>query len=337
MYHVGLVYTETAAMTEAERQKDPHRQEQQSATVKAIEAALLHNGHRVTLIPASEHLLSDITAIGGIDIIFNVCSGIKHRKQQANIVGMLELLEIPFVGSGLSAQIIGMHKALTKRIFRAVGVPTAAFQVFITGEEELDESLNFPLIVKPEHEGSSRGIDGNSVVYDREALYRQIHKIIEEFNQFALVEEFIPGREFTIGVLGTIEPKVLPLIEIHFDRSDEFQTLDMKSQDNYHIQCPADLSRAKAEELEYYAIRAYKAIGCNDFARIDVRMDEAENPFFIEVNTLPGMQPGYSDFPKAAEAAGLAYHELVEELMREAMADAREKIKKKRFSMKEKN
>lgn len=337
MYHVGLVYTDVAPMTEMERQKDPHRQEQLSATVRAIEEALIQNGHRVTLIPASTHLLPDISAIGDIDIIFNSCAGINNRKQQANIVGMLELLDIPFVGSGLSAQIIGMHKALTKRIFRAVGVPTATFQVFITGEEDLDASLTFPLIVKPEHEGSSMGINQDSVVYDEAELYRQVHNVIEEFNQFALVEEFIPGREFTIGVLGTIEPRVLPLIEINFGHSGEFQTLEMKSTNNYDIQCPAELSEEKAEELRYYALRAYKAIGCNDFARIDVRMDKEENPFFIEVNTLPGMQPGYSDFPRAAEAAGLDFPQLVEELLHEAIADSREKIKKKKFSMKEKN
>ena len=336
MYHVGLVYTELKPMSEAERLRDPHRTEQLSATVEAIENALLRNGHRVTLFPASDHMLTDIKEIEDIDILFNACSGIDNRKQQANITGLLELQKLPFVGSGLSAQVIGMHKALTKRIFRAVGVPTAEFQVFITGEEELDDTLSFPLIVKPENEGSSLGINQDSVVYDEAGLFRQIRKVIAEFNQFALVEEFIPGREFTIGVMGTMEPRVLPIIEILFEKVTEFQTIEMKSVENYKIQCPAKLDEAMAEKLRGYALRAYKAIGCNDFARIDVRMDAEGNPFFIEINILPGMQPDYSDFPRAAKAAGLDYHELIEELLNEAMAHSKEKIKKKKFALKEK-
>lgn len=321
MYHVGLVYTDVAQLSEEEGLKDPKRQKQISATVKAIDEALLHNGHRVTLLPATPHLLSDISAQGDIDIIFNSCQGITNREQQANIVGMLELLDVPFVGSGLSAQVIGMHKALTKQIFRAVGVPTPQFQVFITGKEELEEILTFPLIVKPEHEGSSRGINQDSVVYDREGLIHQVRSVIEEFNQPALVEEFIPGREFTIGILGTLMPRVLPVIEVRFNNLSGFQTLQMKSQEDFDVQCPAELSEDKTRELRQMVLRAYQAVGCRGLARIDARMDDKGNFFFIEINTLPGMQPNYSDIPRAAEAAGFTFSELIEELLQEAMAD----------------
>lgn len=330
MYHVGLVYTETKPLTEEELKRDPHGAKQMSETVKAIEAALKSNGHRVTLIPASIHMLTDINKIGDIDVIYNACTGINNKKQQANVVAMLELLNIPFVGSNLSAQISGLHKAIAKRIFRAVGVPITNFQVFMTGEEKLDKSLKFPLIVKPEHEGSSLGITGDSVVYNEKDLYKRVKYVIEEYNQYALVEEFVTGREFTIGVLGTTKPQVLPILEIKFTEktNEKFQTLDIKVADCYDKECPAKLSKEKTEEIKGYALKAYNALNCTEFARIDVRMDEDENPYFIEINTLPGMQPNYSDFPITAKAAGFEYNELIEELLQQAIIGAKEKVKK---------
>jgi D-alanine-D-alanine ligase len=311
MYHLALVYTET--------NENLHGAQQMNETVRAIESALKFKGHRVTLIPASIHMLSEIERIGTIDVIFNACTGINNKREQANVVAMLEVLDIPFVGSPLSAQIMGIHKSLAKRIFKSVGVPVTNFQVFRTGEEVLDESLKFPLIVKPEHEGSSLGITGDSVVFNNEELYKRINKVIKEFNQPALVEEFVAGREFTIGVLGTSNPRVLPMIEILYTNEEGFYTVEIKAEDQAGQVCPPDLSEKKTAELKDYALRAYKALGCSEFARLDVRMDKHENPYFIEINTLPGMQPGYSDFPKMANAAGYDYNELIEELLKDAV------------------
>lgn len=319
MYNVALVYTKMNALDEKGKKKDPHGAVQMDATVKAIEDAIKFNGHKVTMIPASIHMLSEIEKIGGIDLIFNACTGINNKREQANVVAMLEVLGIPFVGSSLSTQIVGLHKALSKRVFRSVGVPTANFQVFHNGKEILDKSLKFPLMVKPEHEGSSLGITSDSVVFNDDELYDRVNYTIKEFAQSALVEEFVTGREFTIGVLGTEDPQVLPIIEILYDNEDGFYTVDIKAQDQAGQVCPANLSEEKTEELAEYALRAYKALGCSELARLDVRMDKYENPYFIEINTLPGMQPVYSDFPKMAKAAGYNYNELIEELIQEAL------------------
>lgn len=329
MYHVGLVYTKMRQRTDKEEKRDPHGSLQMNETVKAIETALKYNGHKVTLIPASIHMLQDIVDIGDIDVIFNACTGISKKSEQANVVAMLELIDIPFVGSSLSTQIVGLHKSISKRLFRTVGVPTVNFQVFFNVEEKLDESLRFPLIVKPEHEGSSLGITSDSVVFNEESLFERINYTIEEFQQSALVEEFVSGREFTIGVLGTADPKVLPIIEIIYDRDDGggFQTVEIKAQDQVTQVCPAKLSKEKTEQLENYALSAYNALGCSELARIDVRMDKAENPYFIEINTLPGMQPNYSDFPRVAKAAGYDYNELIQVLLEQAIVGEKDKVK----------
>ncbi len=329
MYHVGLVYTKMRQRTDKEEKRDPHGSLQMNETVKAIETALKYNGHKVTLIPASIHMLQDIVDIGDIDVIFNACTGISKKSEQANVVAMLELIDIPFVGSSLSTQIVGLHKSISKRLFRTAGVPTVNFQVFFNVEEKLDESLRFPLIVKPEHEGSSLGITSDSVVFNEESLFERINYTIEEFQQSALVEEFVSGREFTIGVLGTADPKVLPIIEIIYDRDDGggFQTVEIKAQDQVTQVCPAKLSKEKTEQLENYALSAYNALGCSELARIDVRMDKAENPYFIEINTLPGMQPNYSDFPRVAKAAGYDYNELIQVLLEQAIVGEKDKVK----------
>lgn len=330
MYHVGLVYTKMKKKTKEELKKDPHGAIQMNETVKAIEAALKYNGHKVTLIPASINMLQDIANIGDIDVIFNACTGIRNKKEQANVIAMLELLDIPFVGSSLSTQIIGLHKSVAKRLFKSVGVPTANFQVFYTGKEELDRSLRFPLIVKPENEGSSLGITADSIVFNEEELYQRVRYTISEFKQIALVEEFVTGREFTIGVIGNANPQVLPIMEIIYEKKngEGIQSLEIKAIDEVDKEYPANLSKEKTEELKEYALRAYKALGCTEYARIDVRMDEEENPFFIELNTLPGMQPNYSDFPIVAKAGGYDYNKLIEKMLQEAIRGSKKKVKK---------
>lgn len=317
MMHVGLLYTPAEVAKKRDASLDPHGSEQMDLTVKAIEKALKDNGHEVTRIPATLNLLEDIEAIEGMDIIFNACTGITNKMQQANVVGMLELMGVPFVGSSLSTHILGLHKHISKRLFQSVGVPTANFQVFYTGEETVDPTLNYPLIIKPEHEGSSLGITEDSVVHDEAQLRAGLQRIFKLFSQPALVEEFITGREFTIGVLGNADPEVLPIQEIIYDTTDGkgFMTVDIKARDAVGVKCPADLDEVTAARIKNYAAKAYKALGCDEYARIDVRLDGEGTPYFLEINTLPGMQPEYSDFPRVAKAAGYTYESLIQKLL----------------------
>ncbi len=322
--HVGLLYSQSEIDKDMEFEINPHGAIQMDVTVKAIEGALLENGHRVTLIPAGLDLLQRLAAMKDIDIIFNTSTGITRKSQQAHVVAMLEMLDIPFVGSGLSAHILGLHKQVAKRIFLTEGIPTPSFQVFYQGDEPLNTELKFPLIVKPEHEGSSIGITEDSVVFDEEALRKRVKAIIRDFDQAALAEEFIRGREFTMGILGNDNPEVFPIEEIIFYHQDTDKmgamTLDIKARDAIIPKAPADLDEDKAEEMRRYAVKAFQSLGCRDFIRIDIRMAEDGTPYFLEVNTLPGMQPDYSEFPRMSVAAGYEYKDLVEKLMKVALA-----------------
>lgn len=309
---VGLVYTDTNKRNSL---FDPHGNIQINKTVEAIKSALENKGHEVVMIPADIDMLTKIKE-KNIDVIFNACTGIKNKKEQANVVAMLELLDIPFVGSGLSSHIFGLHKEISKVLFRKMGIPTPNSQLFYNNDMKLDESLRFPLIVKPEHEGSSLGIDDKSVVYNERALYEKITEVIDKFSQPALVEEYVSGREFTIGILGDIDIQVLEILEILYSKMEvNFMTVSIKAKDAAGFECPANIDKELEVKLKEYAKKAFRALELRDYARADVRLDRYNNPYFIEINTLPGLEPGYSDFPKMAEKSGIKYDDLIEKLV----------------------
>lgn len=321
MYHVCLLYSKFENQTEKEREKNPHGKEQMEKTVVAIQSALEHNGYKVSLVPASLSMLDEINELENVDVIFNACTGMNSKREQANIVGMLELIDIPFVGSDLSTQIIGLHKSLTKNVFRNFDIPTANFQVFSTGKEELFEDLEFPLMVKPESEGSSLGITEQSVVHNKEEAYEKINYVINEFNQKALVEEFLPGKEFTVGVLGTENPEILPILEISFpeDNKDKFMSLMVKAEDRVIKTCPAEIDEELETTIKTLVLKAYSVLGCTEYSRVDVRLDKDGLPKLIELNTMPGLQPVYSDFPHVAEKGGYDFNSLIKVLVDEAL------------------
>lgn len=321
MYHVCLLYSKFENQTEKERAKNPHGKEQMEKTVVAIQEALEENGHKVSLVPGSINMLKEINNLENVDVIFNACTGINTKREQANIVGMLELIKIPFVGSDLSTQIVGLHKSVTKNVFRNFDIPTANFQVFSTGNEQLNEELNFPLMIKPESEGSSLGITEDSVVNSKEEAYAKIKDLIKEFDQKVLVEEFLPGREFTVGVLGTKNPEVLPILEVSFPEENEekFMSLMVKAEDRVIKTCPAELDEELETTIKNLALKAYNVVGCTEYSRIDFRLDKDGNPKLIELNTMPGLQPKYSDFPHVAEKGGYDFNKLVDKLISEAL------------------
>lgn len=323
MLHVGLLYTKKECLEEVEGTiRDIPSQENETA--EAIKRALLKEGHRVTMIPATLGLLQEIRKIKNLDIIFNACTGISNKGQQANVVAMLELLDIPFIGSSLATHIMGLHKHISKRIFSCFGIPTPNFQVYHDGSEAFDTSLKFPLIVKPVHEGSSIGINQESVVFSEAELMTAVNIILHDFHQPALVEEFIIGREFTLGILGNKDIVVLPIQEAIYNASDEYcvMTEEIKKADSLELVCPAVVDEASAERMRDYAKKIYRALECREYARVDVRMDNQGKLYFIDLNTLPGLKPNYSDFPNVAKHAGYSYDELIIEILDLAWARA---------------
>jgi D-alanine-D-alanine ligase len=267
---------------------------------EAIAAAIRELGHEPVLLEATRELPSLLPG-ARIDAAFNIAEGFAGRSREAQVPALLELLEIPYTGSDPACLSLCLDKSLAKRVVELAGVPTPAW-ISMRGHERLPESVGFPAVVKPMAEGSSKGVLHSSVVHDEHELRAVVRELVARFDQPALVETYLPGREFTIGLIGERRPRVLPALE-----------------QGVRLEVPAPVDAALEQELRRVARRAFEALGCRDVARVDLRLDGHGRVQFIECNPLPGLVPGLSDLCLVAEAAGLRYHELIAAILEPAL------------------
>ncbi len=293
-------------------------------TVEGIKHALESSGCNVILLEATGEIIRKIQE-EKFDIVFNFAEGLKGRGREAQIPAILNMLSIPFTGSDETTLSIGLDKALAKRVVAYEGVKTPKFQVFFTGNEKLKKGLTYPLIVKPNAEGSSKGIIDKSVAKNEEELYYLIERIVKNYNEPALVEEYIDGREFTVGILGNGDNiEVLPIMEINFDQSNDtgFYSYNVKKNSEVMTSfiCPANLTPKEEKEIKNFALKIYKTLECKDVARIDLRVSKKDNkPYFIEINPLPGLINGFSDLTLIWNKMGKSYGELIVRILNEAL------------------
>jgi len=320
---VGLVFNLKRVVPTMDGSIDNEAEFDSPKTIDAIASAIRARGHEVVLLEADRSLLTRITE-AEVDLVFNIAEGIRGRGREALVPALLELLDIPYTGSDAATLAVTLDKALAKRLVREYGVATAPFFVMTSVDQPLPPELSFPLIVKPVAEGSSKGVVATSVVHDDAALRAIVGDIVGKYNQGALVEGFLPGREFTVGMLGEDRPRVLPPMEIVFkDKAgpNPVYTFQHKQDtgDEIVYQCPADLDPELYEAIIQVAWSSWDALGCRDVARVDVRLDAAGRPCFIECNPLPGLTPGWSDLCMIATAADLSYEALIAEIMAPAL------------------
>ena len=241
----------------------------------------------------------------------------------------MDYLDIPYTGSNTLSLALALNKALTKKILIAENIPTPRFQVFSKITAELDPALRFPLITKPNREGSAKGISASCVVRDKESLFAKIREIYDAYRQEVLVEEFIGGKELTVGILENGKPTILPILEIDFSNCQKsgeyFYTWRMKEyQGNEELglvprfYCPARLDEETEARVKEIALRTHQAVGCRDISRTDIRLSEDNIPYVLEINPLPGLDPKESNFPLMAYAAGMKYEELIEAIVMNA-------------------
>ncbi|MCS6956480.1 MAG: ATP-grasp domain-containing protein [Patescibacteria group bacterium] len=263
-----------------------------------------------------------------IDLVFNVSEGIYGLDREAQMPAILEMLQIPYLGSSPLTQAIVLDKAKTKEILIAYNISTLSFQIFKNENEKLNRKLKFPLIVKPLAQGSSAGITNESVVFNEKKLKCQIKKIINAFNQPVLVESFLKGREFSVAMIGN-PPEILPIIEpnhkilpknyLPFDSLEVKWYLEENEKFKNYLQCPAKISKKLEKKIKNICFNTWKALNIRDWCRIDIKCDEFENPYVLEVNSPPGIIPPEvsmtSYFPLAARAKNINYEELLKKLI----------------------
>jgi D-alanine-D-alanine ligase len=331
---VGFTYNVKRIKPTYDAAEDSEAEYDSPQTLQAIREAIASWGHEVVDLEANQELPS-VLASTPLDIVFNIAEGLKGRNRESQVPALLELLDIPYTGSDPATLSIALDKALAKKIVRQAGIATPIFQQMTTGKERLNkEFTNFPLIVKPVAEGSSKGVISKSVCQNEAELREVVKELVGKYQQPALIEEYIGGREFTVGLLGERRPKVLPPMEIVFlDQTDKtpvysFQhKLDWNDRIRYDV--PAQLDPALMERLKAAARGAFQALGCRDVARIDFRMDEKGRPYFIECNPLPGLTPGWSDLVLISKGAGMDYRSLIGEIMSGAIRRYKEREARK--------
>ncbi len=286
-------------------------------TVEAIASALRSCGLDVQIMEAgrdlSEKLLKE-----DIGFVFNIAEGRGGRDREAQVPALLSLMDIPYSGSDALVMSVTLDKALCKRLVSSYGVRSAPFALLSPGDENSLPDLRYPVIVKPNAEGSGKGITENCVAEDPSALRDMLRSLFRSYGEDMLAETFLPGREFTVGLLGNGDDlMVFPPMEIVYEHPTQGEysiySYEIKKNFRQHVRyvCPADIPDEPSREMTEAARTVFNALGCRDFARVDFRMDAEGVPYFLEINPLPGLAPGYSDYPMAAEAVGLSYDELI--------------------------
>jgi D-alanine-D-alanine ligase len=319
-------------------------------TIEALRAAIETDGHQTVFIHANEDLPFTLREEKP-DICFNIAEGLGGDAREAQVPALLEMMKIPYTGSRVLANGISLDKTLTKRIWRDRRLPVAPFQEFHVGDEPLRSDLEFPLFVKPAREGTGMGVDTNAIVKNEKELRERAEYIINTYHQPALVETFLPGREFTVGILGRADARLysrhpewyekdgfhrFPVLELDMSRSvtplvysQEAKSKDVGEEGAPGYFCPANIEPELEKKLKYFALRAHFLLNAQDVSRTDIRLDEHGNPRLMEINTLPGLTPDYSDLCLQSKAEGIRYEDLVLEILylgasRWGMVEARE-------------
>ncbi len=300
-------------------------------TVQAVQVALEAGGHHVVLLEADETIAEKLLSVRP-DIVFNIAEGLRGPYRESHVPAICEMLGIPYTGSDLLTLALALDKARAKQILIYHGLNTARYQIFWQADDPLDPDLRFPLIVKLLREGSSMGLTPDSVVDDEAALRRQVMRLLTTYHEPAIVEEFIVGREFTVGVLGNRPPCVLPIIELVFpsardivffspddvvlERFPELRDKPLPKPQHRPV-CPAEVTPALKTAIEETALRAYRAMGCLDWCRMEMRLGQDGQLYLLELNPIAGIDPSYW-FARAARAAGLSYTEFINTILQSA-------------------
>ena len=285
-------------------------------TIKALLVAIASGGHDAAGLALDSDFPQKITMLGP-DLVFNIAEGIRGSSRESLVPAWLEQLDIPYTGSDGLALAISLDKALTKTLAASVGVRTSPFRRIRDEAELFAMNLPFPLFVKPNAEGSSMGINGTSLVRTPEGLITQVRHILQTYREDCLVEVFVPGREFCVGILGNDPPQPLPIAEVR--TAAAFYTYEDKSQHHKELICPADIPDSMAEQMQAMSLAVFDTLRCSDLARVDFKLDETGQPVFLEINPLPGLSPFYSIFPLQASAGGIGYEELIGRIMEVAL------------------
>jgi len=290
-------------------------------TVNALRTTIISLGHHARPIGSAKALAQRLVDGDRWDLVFNIAEGVSGRSREAQVPCLLELYGVPYTFSDPLVLAATLDKAVTKRLVRSFGLPTPDFVVVENAAGAEQVNLRYPVFAKPVAEGSGKGVSPRSVAHNAGELKGLSAELIARFREPVLVEEFLPGREFTVGVLGTgAGAAVLGAMEVKIRAAAGPGVYSYQNKE----ECETKVRYSPLEEKELYgevaalALDAYRALECRDAGRVDLRCDGEGRPNFVEINPLPGLHPTHSDLPMIAAQEGLSYGDLLDRIMRSA-------------------
>lgn len=292
-------------------------------TIDELEGAVRRLDHATDRIGSARRLVERLAAGDRWDLVFNIAEGLRGLGREAQVPAILDLYGIPYTFSDPLVMALTLHKGMTKHVVRDAGIPTCDFAIV---ESEADAgAVRFgpPYFLKPVAEGTSKGITSKSIVKDRAALGPLCGELVREFKQPVIVEEFLPGREFTVGVLGTgPRAEAIGSLEMGLRPGAEDNVYSYVNKEQCEELVEYILVRpdgdAAVREAERIALKAWRILGCRDAGRVDLRCDGRGRPQFVEINPLAGLHPSHSDLPILCTKLGIPYVSLIDRILRSA-------------------
>jgi D-alanine-D-alanine ligase len=295
-------------------------------TIDALAAAIKAQGHYVIRLGGGREFLDKITRYK-VDLVFNIAEGLgSYRSRESQVPAILEMLNIPYSGSDPQCLSISLDKPLTKKILAASGITTPEWHL-IGQSDHLKEiawnSLPLPAFIKPAYEGSSKGITSGSVVHSAAQIFEVVTEMLERYHQPALVEKFIAGDEVTVGVVGNSPPRVLGIMRVLPRKSTAnfIYCLEVKRdwENLVEYDCPAHLEAPVMQKIEQASLKIFQVMGCRDVSRIDFKISSGGEPYFLEINPLPGLNSRSGDLPIMAGKMGWTYKGLISTILNAAL------------------
>ena len=287
------------------------------ATLDAIESALRELGHETERIGHVGALARRLVEGRRWDLVFNTAEGVQGVGREAQVPALLEAFDLAYTFADPLVAALTLHKAMCKRVLRDLGLPTPEFRVVEAPGDAKDVDLPFPLFVKPLAEGTAKGIDARSRVETRETLEERCAHVLARYRQPALVEPYLPGREYTVGITGSgAESVAVGTLEVALRPGSEPHAYTYRNKERCEALCDyRPVGAAASAPLEALALAAWRGIGGRDAGRVDLRLDADGRAQLLEINPLPGLHPTHSDLPMICTEAGVSYVELIDRIV----------------------
>jgi len=322
---IGLAYDLKTSVARQQAVDDALEEYDSPETVEIITGAFEKKGHRVLKLGGGTQFLDNIRR-EEVDIVFNISEGRgSFRSREAQVPSVLEMLGIPYTGSDPMCLAVCLDKPITKQLAADAGIPTPRWLI-IADESELGNidwrGFPFPAIIKPSYEGSSKGIRLTSLVENPSQAKEEIARILRDYRQPVMVEEFITGDEVTVGIIGNSPPELVGMMRILPKKKEKHFVYSVEVKRDYvnrvDYESPVRLPAPVMEKLEQYSLKAFKVLGCRDFSRVDFRIGRNGTPYFLEINPLPGLG-NYSDLIIMAVKMGWTHDEVIRAVLDAAL------------------